>query len=750
MVSPQQVDGRIAQLRAQARQEQSEKVQDGGKQGWLPPEEYDDIEYTAMEDDLRELTRGPQHEWLGDAHGKAEKLWNEKAKHPEAERRDEEMRKLEEAGAFEGIEKFSNYLQSHVKSRILNESIEGGEISLEEVLLEATERGCRELAEEAAKCLEARGHQVGKEDTPMSAWIGPPTWHREDGYGVGRFQFQCEGQHYDWEYVDYKDVVRAPAELATALGLESDSKEERQCLLLHPAAGYLMWSAGWRSDRKPSYKEVEETARKFRTTIWEQAAEAVGELGDPAPWIGSKESEVRDFAHDALRPHHDKDYRLYHAFCIDELQDYTLQFWRVNVQGQYQVDHIVGTKPGAEEKIIPFLIHGGHIRLLVPPEPGDALKLATAITLSGKADKEWTAVGWRELLAAEDPAAPLVPGKRSRCTRCADLVSKEKVGRCSKEIPWSFQEHPTEIQERIIQGGAVPLSHRPSFAFGIVCQEVFAGGGNWSKAMKDAGLHVREPVELYEDPMKQKGPRPHHDLKNPTVRRALLDEVKAMPGPDSPNVYEFGTPCTSYCDYALLNGGTRTFQEPQGDPQQRTAVEEDGNLFCEWTCEMCLAAYNNDKEFVVESSMPSGRYPKLWDQPAIQDLQRKTGALIVPTHLCEWGLAPSDEPEKRYKKGQWNLVSPGLYAYALLLARRCQGRHHHVQLKGSAPSSSYPRTREAQAYARRLCQGWAIVVQAAYSGWGPHASTQATTATTGGRRPDRCSTEGLRWQARSY
>ena len=44
------------------------------------------------------------------------------------------------------------------------------------------------------------------------------------------------------------------------------------------------------------------------------SAEAIGELGDPAPWIGAKESEVRDFAHDGLRPHHDKDYRLYHAF----------------------------------------------------------------------------------------------------------------------------------------------------------------------------------------------------------------------------------------------------------------------------------------------------------------------------------------------------------------------------------------------------------------------------------------------------
>lgn len=299
------------------------------------------------------------------------------------------------------------------------------------------------------------------------------------------------------------------------------------------------------------------------------------------------------------------------------------------------------------------------------------------------------------------------------------MSSKEKVGRGTQDIPWSFQDHPNRVQERIIEGGIEPLRQRPSFAYGVICQEIFAGGGSWTKAMHEAGLGTKEPVELYEDPLRQKGPRPEYDLKDPTIRQALLDEARAMPGPDCPNVYEFGVPCTSYCDFALLSGGTRTYQEPRGDPQHMTATEEDGNMFCDWTCEMCLAAHSNDKEFIIENSMPSGRYPKLWDQPAIQKLQKQTGAMIVPTHLCEWGLAPSDDPDKRYKKGQWNLVSPGLYAYALLLARRCGGRHEHVQLKGPAPSGSYPRTREAQVYPWKLCKAWAVVIQAAYFGWGP-------------------------------
>ncbi len=368
--------------------------------------------------------------------------------------------------------------------------------------------------------------------------------------------------------------------------------------------------------------------------------------------------------------------------------------------------------------MIPFLIHGGHIRLLHPKDRNAGLELAREITLAGKADREWVTVGWREVLEGEDPAAPLVPSKRPKCTRCQEQ-QENKVGNKVPRIPWSFEEHETEAQERILAQGHQPLQDRPAFAYGIVAQEVFAGSGGWSKAMKEAGHHVLEPIEVYEDPMRQKGYKASHDVKDPDVRRRLIDQAKELPGPQVPNVYHLGTPCTSYCDFNLLNGGTRTFDQPRGNPDQLTPTEEDGNLFCDFTCDLCLEAYNHDKEFVIENTMPTGRYPKLWDQPAVQRLQRATGALFVPAHLCEWGLSPPDQPEKRYKKGQWNLVSPGVYAYALLLARPCQRQHQHEQVKGSATNGSYPRTREAQVYPPALCKAWAIVYTAAHKGWGP-------------------------------
>ena len=321
----------------------------------------------------------------------------------------------------------------------------------------------------------------------------------------------------------------------------------------------------------------------------------------------------------------------------------------------------------------------------------------------------------RRVEGVSHTAAPLVPGKRPRCPRCCDGTTK--IGKASPNVPWSFNEHPVTTQELILLGAQSPLKHRPSFAYGIRAQEVFAGSGVWTEAMREAGIAHNIPLELYGDPLQKKDRRPEFDLEDPKVAAHYLKETQALPGPNTANVWEFGTPCTSFCDFCLLNGGTRNYSAPEGrDPL--TSSERAGNYCCQLTCQMCEQLFLHDKEFILESSMPSGRYPKIWDQPAVQRLQEQTGSLIVPTHLCEWGCAPTDQPKLRYKKGQWNLVSPGLYYHALLLARRCRGLHKHLDVKGESHLPGVPRTRQAQVYPKRLCQGWALVIQASYHGWG--------------------------------
>ena len=92
-----------------------------------------------------------------------------------------------------------------------------------------------------------------------------------------------------------------------------------------------MWDNNWNPDAPPSLAEVQEAAQALRAELWDDAAGVVSELGDPAPWIGAHEAEVRGYAHDVLRAHHDKDYRLFQVFGGGKLQGYTLQCWRWGV-----------------------------------------------------------------------------------------------------------------------------------------------------------------------------------------------------------------------------------------------------------------------------------------------------------------------------------------------------------------------------------------------------------------------------------
>ena len=83
--------------------------------------------------------------------------------------------------------------------------------------------------------------------------------------------------------------------------------------------------------------------------------------------------------------------------------------------------------------------------------------------------------------------------------------------------------------------------------------------------------------------------------------------------------------------------------------------------------------------------------------------------------MCEWGKAPKDAPEKRYRKLAWWMVSSRLYPYVRGLARRCSGQHAHAPLQGKNPDG-INRTTEAAAYPWELCKGFAKAIKAAYEG----------------------------------
>ena len=139
-----------------------------------------------------------------------------------------------------------------------------------------------------------------------------------------------------------------------------------------------------------------------------------------------------------------------------------------------------------------------------------------------------------------------------------------------------------------------------------------------------------EPVELYEDPHRRQGPRPDHDLANPTVQQRFYQEVEE----DKTNVEWLACPCTTFCDWNLQNNGTRTFQNPQGKPN---AKEELGNTLSEFEAAIFEKALDRGHFPIAESSGRSGRYPKMWHLPCWQKLLQRPDVDFLEIDMCAYG-----------------------------------------------------------------------------------------------------------------
>ncbi|CAK9041518.1 unnamed protein product, partial [Durusdinium trenchii] len=78
---------------------------------------------------------------------------------------------------------------------------------------------------------------VGWINEERQAWVSPTVWHKEKGYGEGRFEFQCGAERRCWRYLDYKDrshqiVVpnekEEPVKVAVAAQLTLNGQSDRE------------------------------------------------------------------------------------------------------------------------------------------------------------------------------------------------------------------------------------------------------------------------------------------------------------------------------------------------------------------------------------------------------------------------------------------------------------------------------------------------------------------------------------------
>lgn len=244
-------------------------------------------------------------------------------------------------------------------------------------------------------------------------------------------------------------------------------------------------------------------------------------------------------------------------FCLEDMAEARFTVLRADYRGGLVVESVQGQRwePGGWD--VWALIWKGHMTLIQPPDDFNPSSM-----WDHEEPISTPAMGFGFFWHTRHDQPKTAPG-RIVCRLC-------KPGRKAGEgIQHYVRLHSCLSQVAVMAGGGgykedMVRLLRPTRGAdkgqSLLLQELFAGTGVITKEWTVAG-EAREPVELYQDPHRRQGPRPEHDLSDPKIQGRVLKDVTAT---DGPNVGWVASPCTSYCDWQLQNGGTRTFEEPMG------------------------------------------------------------------------------------------------------------------------------------------------------------------------------------------
>ena len=203
-----------------------------------------------------------------------------------------------------------------------------------------------------------------------------------------------------------------------------------------------------------------------------------------------------------------------------------------------------------------------------------------------------------------------------------------------------------------------------------VCREFFGGGGELTKAWRDAGFPVMPAFETFVQGSPYRG---DHDLRRGWVCRR--EEDRAARGWYA--WAHFSPPAGTFGNlYRAGGAGTRTRDRPAGDGTKQK--EADANLLWRGMCR--IAARVGGKGGGVSVEVPVGcsavRLPE-WEL-----LTRALALRPVCVDLCAYGAGPpasTSAPRAAYRKRVhlWTNI-PEL----LCVARECPGDHIHVRARG--------------------------------------------------------------------
>eukprot|EP00435_Cladocopium_sp_Y103_P002944 s2186_g1.t1 len=729
METKESVQLKVKEIRTRVEKEKSEKVQDGkrrasgadkkekpgavaeeqnpseghgdGKAGsvqkhvrfWEPPEEFK-VDFTAQED-VKQLVDGPQRSW--DAVGFRPERQHEgqdgTSAPAAAHHLVKEAQRLGKSEVLAKLEEASDDLYAWAAARVARDP----QVSFHSLMTEMATYGLGELANEAANFLECEGD--GKAGSARLQ-VQPAQW---SGEGPGHGVAEIDGKH--WRFYDYKEEVPMTDELASLLKVAEPSRERRQCVTLSLAAGIFRRQHG----RWPSMTEVQLQAQQLRLEQARLAVEAATTIGVAEEMVSPVEHEARIYIHDLVTANHEKDFRSLAMFPVQELQDARVVVLRADYRGGLIVESVIGGHWSPGGWVLPVLIWKGHMVALEAPDGFDLEAFIQQEEYSST-----PALGFTFFWHSRHDQARTAPG-RLHCRLCkgdrraGEFLAACRQHSCLAAVATMAAGGP---QSSVVRDLPAPRGHGGTLS--LVLQEVFAGTGRITQSWRKNGVAL-EPIEVYDRPHTQDGYRGQHDLLRPEVRQGVL---KTCEDGDA-NVWWIAAPCTSYCDWQLQNGGTRTFDAPLGTGLGPLAQREaDGNVLSQFAADLFEKALDRGQFPVCESSASSGRYPKQWDLPAWRRILQRDDVDYLDFVMCAWGLGPPDRSDEFYVH-KTRLVFPRHEPLRRLLLRPCPGvgpHHKHVALKGARDGQSVTRCTEAGAYAWDFVHAVVTVLQSTLGG----------------------------------
>ena len=659
------------------------------------PEEFVNVDYTKQED-FQDLVTGSGVEWgLPQAHQDRPHAGRQGESAPEEAKTLITKAKELAAGPVLGpLEGASDDLYAWAASRVAREPA----LTLESLLEEMGSYGVSDLAMEASELLSSLGPGSRAGEQPRLV-VRDTVW--SDGQ-PGQGAVELDGQV--WRTWDYQEEVFMTEEIAALLQLPEPLVEKRQCVTKTVAAGALWRSLG----RRPTMEEVHGQARCMRAEHLRLALEAAHQMGEPAEFVAPVEHELRVHVHDIVCPHHERDFRSLAVFPLQELDQAKLVVLRADYRGQLVVESVVGTawQPGGWHIFV--LIWKGHMVLMQPPDGFDPQPWPSL-------EEEGTtpSLGFSFYYHGRHDQSPCAPG-RVACRLC-------KTSRRAGDHDFGLiRRHSSLASLAAVAGGQEPTTVcrtiRPAGDHpGLLFRELFAGKATLTAAWRQHGTAL-EPVECFQDPHNRQGYMAEHDLLIPEVRSFHL--ARAAAGPE--NVGWVAAPCTTYCDWGLQNGGTRSFAHPEGG-HGRPATEKEviGTSLSTFAADYFETMLDNGGFPIAESSAPSGRYPKQWDLPRWQAILARPDVTSVTFPMCAFGL--KSLTEDGFYVHRTRLVFPKHPPLEAALARECPGvshDHRHIPLKGSRPGSLVTRCTEAGVYCPDFVATIVNVVMATVKGGG--------------------------------